>query len=232
MRTIVTTLLLLIIPLLCIANYTKHDNSSLADSTERHIADYIDRNVEEFLDDNFGITDIPRMIYHSLIKDNDSRRQWWEAKLQEKLTSADIVLILERDLQPIKNSPYYIHLIDKCKKNPPNLLSDELLAHIYARESLEWKEYVYSLVIWLAVLIVVMIVFTVGYVALFGEEPSDVPEGWWILNTILTTAITFFISYKYIIIEAINEEYEISRILTNNMFVYISSLNIFENLLY
>jgi hypothetical protein len=77
-----------------------------------------------------------------------------------------------------------------------------------------------------------MIVFTVGYVALFDEEPSDVPEGWWILNTILTTAITFFISYKYIIIEAINEEYEISRILTNNMFVYISSLNIFENLLY
>ena len=203
----------------------------IADSVMGYVAIVVEENVHDFVDDKFDWISIPRMIYHSIFWDDQERKEWWGEELSTFFTKEFFINHISEKLNSFQVSKKDI-ILKSIHESKIELLTDNLYDTIRLRESLEWKDLLYTFLVWLGSLVVVCLIFSMLYVMLFNSEPDDMPGCWWIFNSLLSIGITWYVVYNYIIVPSIELEEKISELLIDNIYTYLSTLNIIEIIIY
>jgi len=206
----------------------------LADSIASHLTNYIVTQAQNIVDDNFSILAIPRILYHSLVVSDEKRKVWWNQKLSEYISIDSInsiikITIIEDVYTNKKNKEILINKLCKKRSSVNNMLSEELYSKIKEREDLEWKDIVFSFATWLLTIIIACIAL-IPIVALFDEASDNTVGCFWVFVAILSSITSFYISYKYIIVESIEIESQIETIIIEDSYMLISAFNIFESI--
>lgn len=207
-------------------------NEELVESITGHLSIYIDEKIHEIVDDRFGFLNIPRMIYHSLIVEDIDRKKIWYDVVNETFKKTDIEKIINSDIEKY-NSNHPLSKINPVvieKYVSSDLITDEVFDLIKEREEKEWVDILVDLFI--SIVIGYIFGFVAGFIFGYITGDSNPPGCLVFFVEIIVTILAFYFSYKYIILQCIEIEGNISNAVYNNMIEYISSQNILESILY
>lgn len=113
------------------------------DSLNNAVATYVREKIEENVDNRFGITNLPRMVWQKIFTSNVDRMNYAQEAFLKDLSAADISNMVNgkiRNYNETSNSSYALHKITMSKIKQYQIVDEKVFHEIQTRETMEFTD--------------------------------------------------------------------------------------------
>lgn len=206
----------------------------IMDTLSSTFQNYVERTVEENVAARFGLKNMPRMLWQSIVTSDGKRIIKAEKALTKDLSQEDLEDIINeryRHFKDVKGITGNESRISLREPERGEIIDEQMLAVIKERERMEWSDIIAGILV--DILIALVIGYIIGFILglIFGAGAIPVANVIGIVLSIVGIIVGFFISIRFTGEASLLLENQISQMLTERIMQYFNSCNIFNQLL-